>query len=101
MYATESKINQASHQRQFFTTGQIAPESGVYRVHHSEHRLSHEVTILKDKAFPACSKCAFEVHFELLRAAPNADCDSQLHTVLYNLPVLQNPADESRTKKAS
>jgi hypothetical protein len=33
-------------------TGVAVPESGIYRVSHSQHRLPHEVTLLKDQQFP-------------------------------------------------
>ena len=41
--------------REFFASGQVVPESGVYRVHHAEHRLSHEVTLIRENRFPKSS----------------------------------------------
>ncbi len=51
-----------------YNTGQVVPESGVYRVSHADHRLPHAVTICKDEIFPRCAKCADLVTFELIRA---------------------------------
>jgi len=51
-----------------FKTGQIVPQSGVYQVVHNEHRLPHEVTLLRADNFPPCSKCGVQVKFKLLRA---------------------------------
>jgi hypothetical protein len=45
-------------------TGAIIPESGIYRVADSAHRLPHEVTLLKGETFPKCQKCADTVTFE-------------------------------------
>ena len=53
--------------RQTFKTGQVVPQSGIYQVTHSEHRLPHEVTLLRAATFPPCSKCCFDVRFKLLR----------------------------------
>jgi hypothetical protein len=53
--------------RKAFKTGQSVPQSGIYRVTHSDHRLPHEVTLLRSQEFPPCSKCGVEVKFKLLR----------------------------------
>ena len=84
--------------REFFASGQVVPESGVYRVHHAEHRLSHEVTLIRENRFPICSKCANEVHFELLRAAPLMvdDLNFRFRIQLYALPVI---TDDDETKR--
>jgi len=50
-----------------FKTGQSVPQSGIYRVTHSDHRLPHEVTLLRAQEFPPCSKCGVKVKFKLLR----------------------------------
>jgi hypothetical protein len=51
-----------------YKTGEVAPYSGIYRVMHSEHRLPHEVTLLRGHSFPPCSQCGNNVTFNLLRA---------------------------------
>lgn len=50
-----------------FKTGQIVPQSGIYQVAHSEHRLPHEVTLLRSNPFPPCAQCGSKVSFKLLR----------------------------------
>ncbi len=49
-----------------YHTGDPVPDSGIYRVLHSQHRLPHAVTICKDETFPRCAKCADKVRFELI-----------------------------------
>jgi hypothetical protein len=82
--------------RQFLCSGDIAQETGIYRVFHAEHRLSHEVTVLQGEQFPICSKCSVQVHFELIRSAPLAGRDGEFRIVLNSLPVI---ADEESTDK--
>ena len=86
----------ASANRHFFCCGDAAPETGIYRVFHGEHRLSHEVTVLEGNLFPVCSKCTNQVHFELVRAVPLALTNSDFRVVLNSLPVF---AEEERHPK--
>ena len=72
-----------------FRTGQKVPQSGIYRVTHQEHRLPHEVTLLKDADFPRCSKCQEAVSFEVVSLAPRLDTLRERVT-LYELPDLNN-----------
>ena len=51
-----------------FRSQEIVPESGVYEVKHSSHRLKHEVTILKGSLFPLCKRCGADVRFRLVNA---------------------------------
>ena len=51
-----------------FQTGEIVPRSGIYRVRHAEHRLPHEVTLLRANNFPPCAQCGNKVTFKLMRA---------------------------------
>ena len=44
-----------------YKTGETVPHSGIYRVKHSEHRLPHEVTLLRANTFPPSSKCGNNV----------------------------------------
>ena len=83
-----------------YKTGQSILQSGIYQVHHSEHRLPHEVTLLKDKTFPPCSNCKTEVEFQLLRRV-NVEWN---HIILYQLPVLvgnENLEEDSKQKKVA
>jgi hypothetical protein len=50
-----------------FNTGEIIPQSGIYQVIHTEHRLPHEVTLLRSNPFPTCAQCGHNVSFKLLR----------------------------------
>ena len=74
-------------------TGSTVPESGIYRVSHSQHRLPQEVTLLKGQAFPRCSRCAEDVVYELVRSAPAAANPSGFGVRLYELPEVSD--DES------
>jgi hypothetical protein len=74
--------------RQVFRTGATVPESGIYRVFHSAHRLPHEVTLFRGNVFPRCSKCQDKVVFELLHAAPRTFSYGRL--TLYELPAIDD-----------
>jgi hypothetical protein len=69
-----------------FRCGEKILESGIYRVVHSNHRLPHEVTLLRDQLFPRCSRCEDSVYFELLRSAPDVAL-GPFKVALYALPV--------------
>jgi hypothetical protein len=53
----------------------FVPESGIYRVSHPSHRLTHEVTVVERTLFPKCRVCGFDVRFSLLQVA-EADAGS-------------------------
>lgn len=72
----------------YFTTGQQIPQSGIYAVRHANHRLPHEVTLLKGEEFPRCGKCLDRVRFELLRVAADIYSHSEFQIRLYELPEL-------------
>ena len=76
-----------------FTTGCIAPETGIYRVVHAGHRLPHEVIILRGQVFPKCSKCSGSVLFELAHAAP--DLFQSGICRIYELPELEEKESTS------
>ena len=75
-----------------FTTGQAIHESGIYAIHHSGHRLPHEVTLLKGEQFPRCGQCNNRVVFVLLRAAPDIYSTPEFQVRLYELPEI--PTDQ-------
>ena len=78
----------------FFRVGEQVRESGVYRVFHSGHRLSHEVTLIAAQDFPRCSQCGHDVHFELLQAAPDIEKDANFRSRrLYEIP---HPDDQDQ-----
>ena len=70
----------------YFRAGEPITETGIYRVFHSEHRVSHEVTLLAGQAFPTCADCGRDVHFELLRSAPAISRDPSFRINLYVVP---------------
>lgn len=74
-----------------YRTGQNIPESGIYRVTHDEHRLPHEVTLLKGAQFPRCSKCRHAVRFTAVSLAPRLDSLRERVT-LYELPAINEDA---------
>jgi hypothetical protein len=77
-----------------FKTGAVIPDSGIYRVFHSSHRLPHEVTLLKGETFPKCQKCADAVTFKLVRALSYQTVvrELQWRVALYELPALDDAA---------
>jgi hypothetical protein len=75
--------------KQIFKTGETVPESGIYRVTHAEHRLPHEVTLLKGAQFPRCSKCKEAVTFRVVALAPRLD-NLRERVTLYQLPDLDD-----------
>ena len=52
-----------------FKPGDIVPESGIYRVLHSRHRLAHENILWEGETFPSCKQCEEDVRFELVASA--------------------------------
>jgi hypothetical protein len=75
-----------------FRTDEIVPQSGIYRVRHSSHRVPHEVTLLRDQYFPRCAKCDTAVMFELVRAVIDEYEPAILspRICLYELPVFED-----------
>jgi hypothetical protein len=87
-----------------FGTDEIVPQSGIYRVRHSSHRVPHEVTLLRDQYFPRCANCATAVMFELVRAVPDESEIAILspRICLYELPVIEDDEPiEDETPAAS
>ena len=75
-----------------FRTDEVVPQSGIYRVRHSSHRVPHEVTLLRDQYFPRCARCDTAVIFELVRAVPDESETAILspRIYLYELPVFED-----------
>ena len=77
-------------------TGCSVPDSGIYRVLHSQHRLPRAVTLIRNQSFPRCSKCSEPVYFELKRSAPAAGSNPHgFNVTLYELPEIAEQKDES------
>lgn len=50
-----------------YKPGEVVPDSGIYKVHHDQHRLMHEAALLRDTFFPRCKRCGNAVRFVLAR----------------------------------
>lgn len=83
----------------YFRPREFVPETGIYRVYHGQHRVSHEVTLVGGAEFPTCKSCGAQVHFELLRAAPLADTGS-FNVRLYEIPHPEDKEEESSSQVA-
>jgi hypothetical protein len=81
-----------------FQTGNVVPESGIYRVAHNPHRLPHEAVLIKGERFPRCAKCLSDVVFELAYAAP--DVFHRLHYRIYELPVIEDEETDATAAPA-
>jgi hypothetical protein len=77
--------------RNGYQTGATVPETGIYLVVHSAHRLPHEVVVIAGHKFPRCQKCGNAVLFELLH--PAADLFSHTTEVVYVLPEIKEDED--------
>jgi hypothetical protein len=62
---------------QEFAPGERAPRTGLYRVVHVGHRLSHKGLLLEGEKFPSCKHCDDGVRFFLYMRAQflNTDYD--------------------------
>ena len=55
--------------------GDVAPHSGIYRVHHYAHRMPHSVIVLDGTVLPKCKRCGENVRFEPTVAAEPIEAD--------------------------
>lgn len=85
----------------YFRPGEAISITGIYRVFHAQHRVSHEVTLLAGEVFPRCAKCNSDVRFELITQALHAKADSDFRIRLFEVPHPQeeSPAEESEEQK--
>lgn len=56
-----------------FRPGEVAPESGVYKVVHRRHRAPHNVLALAGMRFPKCRDCGEAVRFQIVHPAQSWD----------------------------
>jgi hypothetical protein len=73
-----------------YRTGDTVPETGIYTVIHTAHRLAPEAVLHKDEKFPRCAKCSREVLFELSR--PAAGVSPRLQYRIFELSELEDEA---------
>lgn len=92
---SQAKDREALATQNDLRTGCSVPESGIYSVIHSQHRLPTEITLIGGQPFPRCSSCADPVYFDLVRSAPAVDNPLRFHARLYELPELAEQEDES------
>ena len=84
-----------------FESGKRIRESGIYRVSHAQHRLPHEVTLLKGEHFPVCLQCQEAVDFELLRAVPEIHELTGFLVRLHALPEVERRSQPREPEKAA
>ncbi len=88
----EMPANERGHPEQpVFRAGARIPQSGIYRVHHRDHRTCHELTLLRNEMFPPCQKCGESVFFELTRSYPELE-HNDFRIRLYSIPHLEQEA---------
>jgi hypothetical protein len=80
-----------------FHVGETVPASGIYRVFHSIHRVSHEVTLIRGEQFPPCHKCGDKVYFKVEREVPAIDGDYEFRVRLFQIPHPQVKEAEEET----
>ena len=69
---------------------------------HNEHRLPHEVTLLRANSFPPCAKCGNNVAYQLLRAVTVDRFSVVLNAIpeLTDSQVMAASAGEDDSEKA-
>jgi hypothetical protein len=55
--------------------GDVAPQSGIYRVYHRAHRLPHNVYVNGGARLPECRRCGRGAEFGLIMPGPGLDTD--------------------------
>jgi len=78
----------------FFISGQRVPASGIYEVRHAQHRLPHEVTLLRDQQFSPCALCGTAVHFKVVRLVEGLD-QVREKIILNVLPVMDDDDEQA------
>lgn len=85
-------MRKAYRRSHYFRAGEDINETGIYRIFHTGHRVSHENVLPSGQQFPRCNHCGDEVRFELIQRVPQLDSDSNFHSIkLYEIP---HPRDE-------
>ena len=93
------QLVQSKSSKSKFRVGEVIPASGIYDVLHSDHRVRHDVTLLKDEKFPPCNKCGANVYFELVREAPKLNQEHYDFKVrLFEIP---HPEEEEQAEETA
>jgi len=61
-----------------FLPGDVAPRSGIYRVHHYAHRAPHNVIVIAGTILPPCKRCHDKVRFSSILAGESIESDVDL-----------------------
>ncbi len=69
-----------------YGVGEAIVQSGIYRVLHAGHRISHYVVLLAGEIFPRCARCGDQVRFELFEATTDLQSDPDFHIRVYEIP---------------
>ncbi len=69
-----------------YGVGEAIAQSGVYRVQHAGHRVSHFVVLLAGESFPRCARCGDQVRFALFQATTDSRSDPDFRVRLYEIP---------------
>jgi CheY-like chemotaxis protein len=55
-----------------YSSGQVVPRDGIYRIAHHRHRDSHEAVLTRGMRFPSCKVCGQQVRFAPVTAVEPA-----------------------------
>lgn len=77
-----------------FAVGETIVHTGIYRVVHAGHRVSHFVVLLSGQNFPRCARCGDHVLFQFCRATAAIHHDPQFRVHLYEIPHPPSSEDE-------
>ena len=80
--------------------GELIVQSGIYRVRHAGHRVSHYVALLSGQNFPRCARCGDQVRFQLFEATADIKNDPDFQVHLYEIPHPPPSPDEEDDKVA-
>lgn len=77
-----------------FVTSERIPDTGIYSVSHTEHRLPPEVILVKEQLFPRCAACSNPVTFTLVQAVRGGF--EYEPVFVHALPVIEDDAEAAR-----
>jgi len=81
-----------------FATGATVPDSGIYLVTHTPHRLAVEVALFKGEMFPKCGRCSEAVRFRMVRAFHGLDAIEKLS---YRVPLYELDANDEEAESTT
>jgi hypothetical protein len=87
-FLLNSKTEMEKKEPRLYKTGEIVPQTGIYRVIHGAHRLPHEAVVIEGFKFPRCQKCSGFVRFELTHSDPAVYRHARYY--VFELPVIDD-----------